>query len=77
MSSGDLLPIEAETTLSRAATNSPSLRTTVPEWLVQFWGAEMGDKIRWKLEGSSVSVEPIKKSGKKASKGGSKRRRSK
>jgi len=56
----------SETVLTKAKPGSPSLRATVPAWLVEQLGLEAGDKLLWRLEPAGgdfrVLVEPIKKS---------------
>ena len=52
------------TTLSAAQTNSLSLRTTVPIWIVKQFGLSEGDKLRWKIEARDnelvLLVQPVK-----------------
>ena len=52
------------TTLSAAQTNSLSLRTTVPVWIVKQFGLSEGDKLRWKIEARDnelvLLVHPVK-----------------
>ena len=52
------------TTLSIAQTNSWSLRTTVPMWIVKQFALTDGDRLRWKLEARdnklAIVVEPVK-----------------
>lgn len=53
-----------ETTLTRAATNSTSLRTTVPASIVRQFNLSDGDKLDWSLraEGGDmvIIVKPLK-----------------
>ena len=52
------------TTLSAAQTNSLSLRTTVPIWIVKQFGLSEGDKLKWKIEARNnelvLLVQPLK-----------------
>lgn len=52
------------TALSRATTNSESLRTTVPRGIVKHFGLAEGDSLEWRLEIRSekltIEVLPVK-----------------
>ena len=56
---------DLKTVLSKANTNSPSLRTTVPLSIVEQFDLKVGDNLDWKLDLSGgrlrVLVEPVKK----------------
>jgi bifunctional DNA-binding transcriptional regulator/antitoxin component of YhaV-PrlF toxin-antitoxin module len=58
------------TTLTKAATKTTSLRTTVPASIVRQFKLEDGDKIDWTLDIKDgkmiVLVQPIKKTENKA-----------
>ncbi len=53
------------TSLTKAASNSPSLRTTVPSTIVKQFNLVEGDSLEWKMEAQAdkicVIVEPKKK----------------
>jgi bifunctional DNA-binding transcriptional regulator/antitoxin component of YhaV-PrlF toxin-antitoxin module len=53
------------TTLTKAATKTTSLRTTVPASIVRQFSLKDGDKLDWSLDIKDgkmiVSVQPIKK----------------
>ena len=52
------------TALSRATTNSESLRTTVPRGIVKHFGLAEGDSLEWRLEirnaKLTIEVRPVK-----------------
>ena len=54
-----------KTTLSRATTNSQSLRTTVPRGIVKHFDLAEGDSLEWRLEirnaKLTIEVVPMKK----------------
>ena len=53
-----------ETTLTKAATRTTSLRTTVPASIVRQFNLESGDKLDWTLKAEEgeliIIVKPIK-----------------
>lgn len=53
-----------ETTLTKAATRTTSLRTTVPASIVRQFNLENGDKIDWSLKAEDgemiIIVKPIR-----------------
>jgi bifunctional DNA-binding transcriptional regulator/antitoxin component of YhaV-PrlF toxin-antitoxin module len=53
------------TVLSRATSNSESLRTTVPRSIVKHFGLREGDTLEWRLEIRSseltIEVSPVKR----------------
>jgi hypothetical protein len=62
------MPKGVETLLTPASTNSSSLRTTVPVWVVKQFELESGDSLFWRLESSKeglkLVVVPSKRSAK-------------
>lgn len=54
-----------KTTLTKAATKTTSLRTTVPKSIVNQFGLEDGDKLDWTLEAENnkmiIIVTPQKR----------------
>jgi len=56
-----------KTTLTKAATKTTSLRTTVPKSIVNQFGLEDGDKVDWSLRAEDgqmiIVVTPFKKEG--------------
>ena len=53
-----------KTSLTKAASNSPSLRTTVPATIVKQFGLVEGDQLEWELQAQEskmvITVKPIK-----------------
>lgn len=53
------------TNLTKAASNSPSLRTTVPSTIVKQFGLVDGDQLEWTMQAQEnqmiIFVKPIKK----------------
>jgi antitoxin component of MazEF toxin-antitoxin module len=53
-----------KTILTKAASNSPSLRTTVPATIVKQFGLVDGDQLEWELQAQEskivIIVKPIK-----------------
>jgi antitoxin component of MazEF toxin-antitoxin module len=53
------------TTLTRAASNSESLRTTVPRSIVKHFGLSEGDSVEWRLHLREselvIEVSPVKR----------------
>ncbi|UCE36088.1 MAG: AbrB family transcriptional regulator [Thermoplasmata archaeon] len=58
------MPEGTKTVLALASSKSPSLRSTIPRWIVEQFGLKAGDSLYWKLEavGGSLKlvVEPSK-----------------
>lgn len=54
-------------TLTKAASNTTSLRTTVPASIIKQFNLKDGDKLDWTLKADTykliIIVEPIKKEG--------------
>lgn len=53
-----------KTTLTKAASNSPSLRTTVPSSVVKQFGLKDGDLLEWVMEAEEkgkliIKVKPV------------------
>ena len=49
-----------ESVLHLATKEGGSLRATIPAFIVNQLDLKQGDKIRWKIDGSRVIVEPQK-----------------
>ncbi len=47
------------TTVTKAATNSSSLRVTVPQFIVKTFGLEDGDKLLWQLKGGRDGLKVV------------------
>jgi len=59
--------VNHETVLTRARPGSPSLRTTVPIFIIRQFGLKEGDRLEWRLEvldgKLTIVVRPMKKHG--------------
>jgi len=47
-----------ESVLHLATSSGNSLRTTIPAFIVVQFGLKQGEKIRWKIEGDRIIVDP-------------------
>jgi|MTBAKMStandDraft_1061839.scaffolds.fasta_scaffold08511_2 hypothetical protein len=52
-----------ETIITSAASNSSSLRATVPAFIKDQFRLEKGDRLRWNINGNKLVIEIIKQEG--------------
>lgn len=56
-------PRANETIITLAASNSKSLRATIPAFIKDQFELEKGDRLRWSINGDRLVIEIIKQEG--------------